>query len=249
MPVSAANGRDETTEDYRRTDHSYPHSESNLRHFFFPIHSPRGTSFLQKSIELSWLHTFTTTPNPLIPQTDYKMPNWLHSVADIIAITIALVSESWRGFLGLALVVIAWLAIDWRKVYGVFHLGTQMQRLQAERRTLVDQVLPDKYPDLTPTTRAWAEDVIQRSVTNHLKLYARQLLIIVLSSLTTAVDTCQARHRALLTLHVGWLQFAAEVFSLYIAVHATLRRLHKIRREIEVRHFNLVLFGQLALKS
>jgi hypothetical protein len=176
------------------------------------------------------------------------MPDWLHSVADIIAITIALVSGSWRGFLGLALAVVAWLAIDWRKVYGVFHLGTQMKRLQNERRTLVDQVFPDIYPDLTPTTRAWAEGVIQRSV-YHWDLFARQLLIIVLSSLTTAVDKCQARHRALLTVQVGWLQYAAEMFSLYIAVRATLRRLHEIRREIEVRRFNLVHFGQLALKS
>jgi hypothetical protein len=105
------------------------------------------------------------------------MPNWLHSVADIIAITIALVSESWRGFLGLVLAVVAWLAIDRHKVYGAFHLGTQMKRLQDERRTLVDQVFPDIYPDLTPTTRAWAEGVIQRSVI-HLNLYARRLLIL-----------------------------------------------------------------------
>jgi hypothetical protein len=173
------------------------------------------------------------------------MANWLHSAADTVAIVIALVS--WRGFLGLALAVVAWLAIDWRKVYGVFHLGTQMKRLQDERRTLVDEILPDKYPHLTPTTRTRAEGVIQMSV-YHLNLYTRQLLIIVLSSLTTVVDKCQARHRALHTLQVGWLQYAIEVFSLYITVRATLRRLNEIRRKIEVRRLNLVLFGHLILK-
>ena len=49
---------------------------------------------------------------------------------------------------------------------------------------------------------------------------------------------CHARYLALPTLN--WLQYTVEVFSLYMAVRTALRRLHDVRREIEVCPINLV---------
>jgi hypothetical protein len=90
------------------------------------------------------------------------MANWLQNAADTVAIATAPVS--WRGFFGLALAVIIWLAIDWRKVYGIFHLGTQMNRLHHEQFILVSEVLPVNYRRLTPATVIWAKGAILRWV-------------------------------------------------------------------------------------
>ena len=90
------------------------------------------------------------------------MANWLHNAADIVAIATALVS--WRGFVGLALAVIAWLAVDWRKVSNQLRLQTQIKRLQHEQTIMVDEVLPDNYLRLTPAARTRAEGAIHRCV-------------------------------------------------------------------------------------
>jgi hypothetical protein len=63
-------------------------------------------------------------------------------------------------------------------------------------------------------------------------------LHILLSSLNADVFDCHSRYLALPTL--GYFKYAAEAFSLYIAVHAILRRLHEIQREVEVRRLNFV---------
>jgi hypothetical protein len=47
------------------------------------------------------------------------MANLLEDGANIVTVV--------RGLVGLALAVTVWLTVDWRRVYRVFHLGTQMQ--------------------------------------------------------------------------------------------------------------------------
>jgi hypothetical protein len=61
---------------------------------------------------------------------------------------------------------------------------------------------------------------------------------LILHSLNADVFNCHSRYLALPTR--GWIQYAVEGFSLYIAVFAILRRLHEVRREIEVCHPDLV---------
>jgi hypothetical protein len=90
------------------------------------------------------------------------MVNWLQNAADVVAIATALVS--WHGFFGLALAVIVWLPIDWRKVYGIFDLGTQMDRLHHEQSILISEILPVNYRRLTPATVIWANSAILRWV-------------------------------------------------------------------------------------
>ena len=90
------------------------------------------------------------------------MANLLDDAANIVTVV--------RGLVGLALAVTAWLAVDWRRVYGVFHLGTQMERLQDGWRTLFHGVFPTRYRHLTPDTIAWAEGAIAGYV---LSLYHR----------------------------------------------------------------------------
>jgi hypothetical protein len=104
------------------------------------------------------------------------MANWLQNAADIVAIATALVS--WRGFVGLALAVTAWLAVDWRKVYNLLRLRTQIKRLQHEQTILVDDVLPDNYLRLIPAARTRAEGAIHtyvlclRSIVDKLSSYS-----------------------------------------------------------------------------
>jgi hypothetical protein len=62
--------------------------------------------------------------------------------------------------------------------------------------------------------------------------------LLILSSLNADVFDCHSRYLALPTL--GYLQYATEAFSLYIAVRVVLRRLHEIQREVEVRRLNFV---------
>jgi hypothetical protein len=64
-------------------------------------------------------------------------------------------------------------------------------------------------------------------------LYAQRILILIHSRLNADILDCQARYLALPTL--GWLQYTTEVFNLHMAVRATLKRLHEVRRQIEVR--------------
>jgi hypothetical protein len=80
------------------------------------------------------------------------MANLLDDGANIVTVA--------RGLVGLALAVTAWLAVDWRRVYGVFHLDTQMERLQDEWHILFHGVFPARYHQLTPATIAWAEGAI-----------------------------------------------------------------------------------------
>jgi hypothetical protein len=166
------------------------------------------------------------------------MANWLQNAANIVAIATVLVS--WRGFIGLALAV-AWFAVDRRHgVYNLLRLGTQMNRLQHEQFILVNEVLPDNYLRLTPAIRTRATGAVNRYV------YPLDLCILDSfsffshsNSLNADVFDCHSRYLALPTL--GWLEYAVEVFSLYISVYAMLRRLHEVRRElIEVCHLDLV---------
>ena len=80
------------------------------------------------------------------------MTNLLDDAANIVTVV--------RGLVGLALAVTAWLVVDWRRVYGVVHLGTEMERLQDEWHTLFHGVSPTRYRHLTPATIAWAEGAI-----------------------------------------------------------------------------------------
>jgi hypothetical protein len=161
------------------------------------------------------------------------MANWLQDVANFVVVATAAVP--WHVFVFVAVAIyIAWRV--WPRVYGILHLGTQMERLLDERRTLVDQVFPTKYRHLTPTTKIWAKGVIQRCI--FFSLHAQQLLILIQSSLNASVDNYQDRHLELPTLQVGWFQYAAEVFMLYMGVRFTLWRLRKIQRKIEVRRLD-----------
>ena len=164
------------------------------------------------------------------------MANWLQNAADIVAIVTALVS--WRGFVGVALAV-AWFAVDRRRrVYSLLHLGTQMNRLQHEQFILVNEVLPDNYLRLTPAIRTRATGAVNRYI---YPLCMRDSFSFSShsNSLNADVFDCHSRYLALPTL--GWLEYAVGVFSLYISVHAMLRRLHEVRRElIEVCHLNSV---------
>jgi hypothetical protein len=83
---------------------------------------------------------------------------WLQGAADIATIITSLVS--WHGFVGLALAVIAWVVIDWRKVRNALHLGTQINRLQHDQFVLSSAVFPDNYLRLSPAIRNRATNAI-----------------------------------------------------------------------------------------
>ena len=164
---------------------------------------------------------------------------WLQAAADITTIATSL--ASWRSLLGLALAIIAWVAVrrHWRKVRDALHLGTQMGRLQDEQFILLNVVYPENYLRLSPAIRNRATSSIRRYVSAPSMCGQPDgstflILILVLSSLNADVLDCQARYLALPTL--GWLQYIDEVFDLYTVVRATLKRLHDVQREIEVSH-------------
>jgi hypothetical protein len=90
------------------------------------------------------------------------MANLLDDAASIVTVV--------RGLVSLALAVTAWLAVDWRRVYGMFRLGTQMERLQDEWHTLFHGVFPARYRHLNPATIARVEGAIAGCV---LSLYHR----------------------------------------------------------------------------
>jgi hypothetical protein len=90
-------------------------------------------------------HTSPTSDHLERYSSDKEMANWtwLQGAADIATITTSL--ASWRALVGLALAVIAWVVIDWRKVHDVLHLGTQINRLQHDQFVLSSAVFPDNY--------------------------------------------------------------------------------------------------------
>jgi hypothetical protein len=91
------------------------------------------------------------------------MANWLQEVANIVAVVTAAVP--WHVFVFVAVAIyIAWRVVDWRRVYGMFHLGTQMERLLGEWRTLVEQDFPARDDRLDDATVTWAEGAIERCI-------------------------------------------------------------------------------------
>jgi hypothetical protein len=89
------------------------------------------------------------------------MANWLQEVANLLAIVTAAVP--WHVFVFVAVAIyIAWRV--WPRVYGILHLGTQMERLLDERRTLLEEDFPARYQHLDPATVTWAEGAIERCV-------------------------------------------------------------------------------------
>jgi hypothetical protein len=155
---------------------------------------------------------------------------WLQRAADIATIATSLVS--WRGFVALALAIIAWAVIDWRKVYSALPnpLGTQMNRLQHEQFTLINVTFPDNYLRLSSAGQDRATNAINRCFV--LSLNPDFSALTPSSSLNADILKCHARYLALPTL--GWLQYTVQLFSLFIAIRATLKRLHEVQREIEV---------------
>jgi hypothetical protein len=112
---------------------------------------------------LSIDHGFIPPQRPALSplRTKRTMANWLQDVANLIAVATAAVP--WHVFVFVAVAIyIAWRV--WPRVYGVFHLGTQLERLLDGQRMLVHEVLPASYLRLTPIHRARAERAIQRCV-------------------------------------------------------------------------------------
>jgi hypothetical protein len=89
---------------------------------------------------------------------------WLQAAANIATIAASL--ASWRGLVGLALAVIAWVAVrrHWREVHEALHLSVQMGRLQHEQFILVNVVFPDNYLRLSPVIRNRATSFIHRYI-------------------------------------------------------------------------------------
>jgi hypothetical protein len=111
-------------------------------------------------IEQPWLHT-TTTPALSPLRTNRTMANWLQDVANFVAVATAAVPWHVIVFVAVA-IYIAWRV--WPRIYGILHLGTQMERLLDERRTLVEEDFPARYHRLAPATVTWAEGAIERCV-------------------------------------------------------------------------------------
>jgi hypothetical protein len=68
--------------------------------------------------------------------TKRKTANLIDDVANIATVV--------RGLVGLALAVTAWLAVDWRRVYGIFRF------IDHNAPSVLNEVLRDSYPCLTP---------------------------------------------------------------------------------------------------
>jgi hypothetical protein len=201
---------------------------------------PKGSGNVINLTHHGFIPSYPTLPVALPePTRQQKMTNWtwLQGAADIATIASSL--ASWRGLVGLALAVTAWVAVDWRKIHDALHLGTQISRLRDEQYNLADDIFPDNYLRMSPAHRDRAINAIHGYVLT--PIVTRRFLI--LSSLDADILDCHARYLALPTL--GWPQYTAEVFNLHLAVRETLKRLHEVKREIEVcpRYFASFYFA------
>jgi hypothetical protein len=123
-------------------------------------------------------------------------------------------------------------ALATTSTYNMLFLGTQVDKLRDERYSLVYVVWEDNYLLLSPARRDRAIIAIRRYVLITL-IVCSMILILVLCRLDDDIRDCHNRYLALSAL--GWLQYTTEVYNLYMAVRALLKRLDEVRRDIEVR--------------